>query len=90
MLSWLAVDQSESAIHIHIAPLCHHRALNKVPCTIQWVLISYYFIHSSIYMSILISQFVPPPLPPRGVHTCVLYICVSTSALQMGSSVPFF
>ena len=32
----------------------------------------------------------PPPLPPLGVHTFVLYICVSISALQTGSSVPFF
>ena len=32
----------------------------------------------------------PPPLSPLGVHTFVLYICVSISALQTGSSVPFF
>ena len=30
------------------------------------------------------------PLSPLGVHTFVLYICVSISALQTGSSVPFF
>ena len=38
-------------------------------------------------MSIPVSQFIPPPPPPSpafpfGVHTCVLYICVSISALQ--------
>ena len=50
-----------------------------------------YFIHSSVYMSIPISQFIPPPpLSPLGVHTFVLYVCVSFSALQIGSSVPFF
>ena len=32
----------------------------------------------------------PPPLSPLGVHTFVLYVCVSTSALQTSSSVPFF
>ena len=32
----------------------------------------------------------PPWLSPLGVHTFFLYICVSTSALQTGSSVPFF
>ena len=32
----------------------------------------------------------PPRFSPLGVHTFVLYICVSTSALQTGSSVPFF
>ena len=55
-----------------------------------------HFIHISLYMSIPISQFIPPPPPPPpplsplGVHTFVLYICVSISALQTGSSVPFF
>ena len=57
-----------------------------------------YFIHISVYMSIPISQFItPPPLPPPplplsplGVRTFVLYIGVSISALQTGSSVPFF
>ena len=35
---------------------------------------------------------IPTPLQfsPLGVHMFVLYICVSTSALQTGSSVPFF
>ena len=32
----------------------------------------------------------PTPLSPLGVCTFVLYICVSISALQTGSSVPFF
>ena len=52
-----------------------------------------HFTHISVYMSIPISQFIPPPPPPSlsplGVHTFVLYICVSISALQTGSSVPF-
>ena len=41
-------------------------------------------------MLIPISQFIPLPLSPLGVHTSVLYVCVSISALQIGSSVPFF
>ena len=54
-----------------------------------------YFIHISVYTSIPISQSItlppqPLPLSPLGVHTFVLYICVSISALQTGSSVPFF
>ena len=52
-----------------------------------------YFIHISVYMSIPISQFLPPPPPPLsplGVHTFVLYICVSISVLQTSSYVPFF
>ena len=31
-----------------------------------------------------------PQFSPLGVHMSILYICVSTSALQTGSSVPFF
>ena len=49
-----------------------------------------YFIHISVYMSIPISQFIPLPthtlLSPLGVHTFVLYICVSISAMQTDSS----
>ena len=48
--------------------------------------------HINVYISIPISQFKPPtcpsPLSPLGVHTFVLYICVSISALQTGSSAP--
>ena len=32
-----------------------------------------YFIYSSMYMSIPISQFIPPPLPP-GNHVCFLHL----------------
>ena len=55
------------------------------------LLLVIYFIHISVYMSIPISQFIPPPPPafPPGVHTFGLYICVSISALQTGSSVPY-
>ena len=62
---------------------------------IQRFLLVIHFVHISVYMSIPISQFItPPPLPPSlsplGVHTFLLYICVSISALQTSSSVPFF
>ena len=36
-----------------------------------------------------ISQLLPPSLP-LGIHAFVLYVCVSVSALQIGSSVPPF
>ena len=48
-----------------------------------------YFTHSSVYMSIPISQFIPPSLTPD-VHMFVLYVSVYISALQISSSVPFF
>ena len=40
-------------------------------------------------MSIPIFQFILPSLPPPGVHTFILWISVSISALQICPSVPF-
>ena len=63
---------------------------------IQQVLISYqFYTHQCIHVNpnCLIhhtTTTTPPPLSPFGVHTLVLYICVSISALQTSSSVPFF
>lgn len=44
---------------------------------------------SSVYVSTPISQFIRPLFLPLGVHTLILYGCVSTSAAQIGSSVLF-
>ena len=41
-------------------------------------------------MSIPISQFIPRPPFPLGIHTFVLYVCVSISAFQVSSCIPFF
>ena len=41
-------------------------------------------------MSIPTSQFIPPATSPLGIHTFVLYICVSISALQIRLSDAFF
>ena len=46
------------------------------------------FTYGSVCMLMLLSQFIP--LFPQCVHTSFLYVWVSTSALQIGSSVPFF
>ena len=45
---------------------------------------------SSVYMSKLLSQFVPFPQSLLCVHMSILYIYVSIPALQIGSSVPSF
>ena len=45
-----------------------------------------YLIHSHVYMSIPISQFISLFLSLLGIHTFLLYICVSSSALQIGSA----
>ena len=68
--------------------LGHHCALSRVPCALQGVLIVTCFIHSinNVYLSILVSQFILPH--SLGVHSFVLYVYVSISALQIRSSIP--
>ena len=44
----------------------HYRVLSRVPCSIQQVLIAIYFIYSSVYMFVPVSQFVFPSLIPQG------------------------
>ena len=48
------------------------------------------FLHGSVCMWIPVSEFIPLALSPIGVHTFVLYVCVSISAFHICSSVPFF
>ena len=49
-----------------------------------------YFIPGSVDMSAPLSQFVPFPSFPCCVHNSILYVCVSTPALQIGSPVTIF
>ena len=35
-----------------------------------------YFIHSSVYISVLISHFIPPLLPLWGPYICSLHLCL--------------
>ena len=84
-----AVCQHKSAISIHIffpswtsshlpthpPPLGCHRAPGWTSCVIQQLpRLAIYFTHGSVYMSLLLSQFIPPSPSP---------------VLQIGSSVPF-
>ena len=49
-----------------------------------------YCMHSTVFMSIPVSQFIPTSLPfPFDVHMFALYVS-SISALQIGSSILFF
>ena len=98
-----AAQQSESAICLHIplffgfpSRLGHHRALSKVPVLYSRFSLVIYVIHNILFMS---QQCVyvnlnlplhPAPTSSLGVHTCVLYICVSSSALQISLSISFF
>ena len=45
-----ALQQSESAMCIHISALCHHRAFSRAPCAIRQVLISYLFFKIRLQM----------------------------------------
>ena len=69
-----------------------HRALNKkwICRVIQKFPIGY-FTYGSIYVSMLLSPFVPPspsfPQLTSHVHKSVLYVCISTDALQIGPSI---
>ena len=61
---------------------------------IQQVLISHpFYTHQCIHVNpnhpIQHTHLPPPLLSPLGVHTFALYICVSISALQTSSSIPF-
>ena len=63
---------------------------------IQQVLVSHqFYTHQCIRVKPnrpIQHTIIPNPwqFSPLGIHTFVLYICVSTSALQSSSSVPFF
>ena len=89
-----AVQQNVSAIHLHTQPTpfwisfpfrspC---ALSRVPWVIQQVLLSYLFYmqYNSVGMSIPVFQFIAPF--SLGIHTFVLYVSVSISALQISLS----
>ena len=68
--------------------LGHHRAPSRVPCAIQ-VLISYLlYTQYCVYVNLNLS-IIPTPFP-HDIHTFVLNICVSISALQIRSSSLFF
>ena len=83
--------ESELSIHVHISPLFfrfpfqsgHHRAMSRVPCASMFSSVTY-FIHSSVY------NVTPSPNPSHPHPTFVLNVCVSISALQIGSSITFF
>ena len=68
-------------------PLTHPSHLSRSPQSTELSSLHYIaicFTHGSVYMSIPISQFNPPPLPPTKVHKSILYVCVYNTALQIG------
>ena len=81
------VQQSESAIHTHISPLFffsfpfgQHRAMSRVPCVIQQVLISYLFYaqyQQCIYVNLNLSIHPSNPTPYPLVDICLFSTSVS-------------
>lgn len=72
-------------------PLGHHRAVSRVPCVLQEGPFGYPFY--TWYQQTYVGQSPSPSsfhFSPRGVHTFVLYVRVSVSALKMSSPVLFF
>ena len=73
--------------------LGYRRVLSRVLCVIQWVLISslsYTKFQYCVYINSNLRIHPTSLFPCLGVYTFVLYMSVSISALQIGSSVPFF
>ena len=91
---FLAVQQSESVMHVRISPpfwtsFPLRPPLNRVLCAIRWVLpIQLFYTQQSVCVSpnLPILSTLPSPL---GDHKFVLYMCDSIFALQISSSVPF-
>ena len=69
-----------------IQVITEHRA--ELPVLCSRLPLAIYFTYGSVYMSVLISQFIPPsPSPSVSTRLC---ICISIPAQQICSSVPFF
>ena len=81
-MSVSTVQQSESAIHIHMSTLFWisfpPRSLQNFEFPVLYNRFSLltYFIHSSVYMSTPISQFIPPLFPPWYSYACTLQLCL--------------
>ena len=85
--TWVSYMYTHASLPLpHPIPLGHQGALSWAPCVIQLLLTCCLF-YAILFMSMSLSQFTlfsAPPLPC--VHESVLYICMSTPVLQIGSS----
>ena len=98
-----AIQPRESVITIHTSSLTEppffppqpqpsvlteHEA--ELPVSYSDSLLAVCFTHGGVYVSVPLSQFFPPFPSPNFAHYSILYVCVSASALQIDSLVPFF
>ena len=96
MLCWFLLYSKMNQLYVYIYPsffgfpshFSHHRALNRVPMLYSRFSLVICLIHgiNSVYMSITISQLIPPPTLSPLVPICLFSISVSISALQIRSS----
>ena len=96
LCQFLAIQQSESVIHIHIATLFYisfpfmSLQSTEFPVLHSQFLLVTYFINNSVY---IVSPNLPIhlTLPPHlGNLEFSFYLCESISPLQISSSLPFF
>ena len=91
-----AIQQGESAVCLHISssfwisfPFRSSKSIEQIPRAVQQFLMHQLFC-TRCQQSVYVSPNLPiPPTTapfPLGIHTLVLYICVSISALQIRSS----
>ena len=95
MLCQFLLHGKVNQLYVYICPVFFgfpsylYNTEHWVPCAISRFSFVTYFMHSVVYMLIPISHSSHPSFPPS-VHTFVLYVCISISALQTSSSIPFF
>ena len=59
--------------------------------SLHYIPLAICFTHGGVYLSILISQSIPLPLPtPASIYMFILRVCISIPSQKIGSSVPFF
>ena len=91
-----AIHQNESAIVVLMSPPSNLPPLWMVtehwwaPWVIEQIPPGICFTCGSVYISMLLSPFIPPSPSLSRVHMSVLHVCISIAALKIGSSVTSF
>ena len=83
--SWTSLPPSTPSYPSILSQITDLSSLSHIANS-HWLAI----LHMVAYVSILLPPLVPPSPSPHCVHKSILYVCVSSAALLIGSSVPFF
>ena len=77
--------------HPHPTHLVHHRPPSRAPCAIQQLPTSQlFYTWQCLHVNLTLPIHPTLPFPCPCIHLFVLYVYVSTSALQIRSSMSFF